>query len=229
MCGRYGVDISRLPARWGEVHETLSYQSWNVAPGQVVPILLPAEHGSGLALRTARWGLIPGWWKDATPPRSSFNARAETVSSKPMFRDAFRRRRCIVPAQFFYEWTPGLNGGRQPYLFQRRDGETLAFAGLWDSWRTPEGREVDSCCILTCAANALLGQLHDRMPVVIEADAIRTWLAGSPALAASLAVPAAPAVLKAHPVDRRVGNVRNNEPSLIEPVEAPALRNTDSA
>jgi putative SOS response-associated peptidase YedK len=222
MCGRYGVDLSLLPPAWGEWGPPLVWRSCNVAPGRRVPVLVagrPAEatHPSRQLL-TLRWGLIPPWWRQARPPAATFNARAETITSRPMFRQAFRHHRCIVPAQYFYEWGPGAPGDRQPFLIRRQDGHTLALAGLFSPAGALPGEPPGSCTILTCAANALIAPLHDRMPVVLDPEDLDTWLTGNPERASRLLVPAARGVLTGYPVDRRVGNVRNDDPSLTVPV-----------
>ncbi len=185
-----------------------------------------------------RWGLIPWWSKEATSGGRLFNARAESVSTKAAFRDAFRLRRAIIPADGFFEWhkehqrkehresesRPGEKS--QPYFFTRADGQPLALAGLWEVWRDPLGPDarsawITSCAIITTAAGPDVASVHDRMPVILEQEAIEPWLDPSEDLEVleALMQPAPAGTLAHHPVDRRVGNVANDEPGLLAPVD----------
>jgi len=213
--------------------------SWNVAPTDEVfgvrdrPARPEGEQESqreGTSeperlLMSFRWGLIPWWSKDATSGSRLFNARSETVATKPSFREAFRERRIIVPADGFYEWHKTKTGSRRPHYFSRADGEPLAFAGLAERWRekgAPQGTPyLRSCTVITTPGGADMAGIHDRMPVILDPATFDLWL--DPAnddaeeLLALLRPPPAGTVVH-HPVGPRVGNVRNNEPALIEPV-----------
>lgn len=152
---------------------------YNIAPTTTVDVVRQEEAGRGVT--GMRWGLVPVWWKKPlTELPSTFNARAEMVAEKPMFRDAFKKRRCIVPASGFYEWT-GEKGAKQPHLFSAADGApVLAFAGLWDRWRDPAAdEEVLSCTVIVSGASAWMTPYHDRMPVLLAGDQIGAWLDGS--------------------------------------------------
>lgn len=173
-----------------------------------------------------RWGLVPSWAKDPTMATKTFNARGETVASKPSFRSAFLSRRLVVVADGFYEWKP-VGKARTPYYFTRADGAPLAFAGLWETWRPPDdpetgerGEEVRSCTIITTEAGPDMGDIHHRIPVILELDALDEWLdpelRDKEALGAMLVAPPAGTVIH-HQVDRRVGNVRNDGVELTEP------------
>jgi putative SOS response-associated peptidase YedK len=173
-----------------------------------------------------RWGLIPSWSKDATSGGRLFNARAESVSSKASFREAFRSRRAVIPADGFFEWHKGPGGRSQPHFFSRADGQPLALAGLWEVWRDPIGDDdrsawITSCAIITTAAGPDVAPVHERMPVILEPEAIDAWLdpTEDAELLEALMQPAPAGTLVHHPVDRRVGNVANDEPGLIAPVD----------
>ena len=166
-----------------------------------------------------RWGLIPSWWtKTRKELPSTFNARAETITGRPMFRDAFRERRCIIPASGYYEWKP-TPIGKQPYYISARAGSILPFAGLWDEWHDPEsGEQIRSCTIIVTDSNALTRPIHDRMPVILVAAQQTAWLA-SAAAATELLRPAPNEMLQMWPVSRRVNRADNeNDPKLIEAI-----------
>jgi putative SOS response-associated peptidase YedK len=195
---------------------------WNLAPTQ--PALAARVWPDGRrTLSALRWGLIPFWSKEIDHRLSLFNARAETVAVKPAYRAAFRERRCLIPAEGFYEWR---SEGRikQPYLIRRRDRQPFAMAGLWERWRERsrvdgEPRQIDSCTIVVTDANEAIRPIHDRMPVVLPADAWETWLDPAnrdlPSLLGLLRpAPGADWVLE--PVTRRVNDARNDDPSLTE-------------
>ncbi|MCE4227002.1 SOS response-associated peptidase [Methylobacterium sp. C25] len=171
---------------WAQVHEAMSIigprgnlrARYNIAPTTTVAAVRQGEQGREIV--PMRWGLVPVWWKK--PLKSvpaTFNARAETVAEKPMFRDAFKKRRCIIPASGFYEWT-GEKGDKRPHLFTASDdAPVLAIAGLWDRWRDPEGEEMLSCTMVVTEPSDWMGPYHDRMPVILDGKQIDAWLDGS--------------------------------------------------
>lgn len=170
----------------------------------------------------ARWGLIPSWSKDPAIGAKTINARAETIAEKPSFKAAFRRRRCLVPADSFYEWvTPeGTRGGKQPYRIFFEDGDPLAFAGIWERWQGGDGSNVETLSIVTTEASPAIAPLHHRMPVILEPDSFRAWLTADPKEASPLMRPyAGGRVIAFHPVSTQVNNVRNDDASLWEPAE----------
>jgi putative SOS response-associated peptidase YedK len=218
MCGRFTQAYT-----WREVYEFYNLTgiarnlrpNYNVAPTQTVDVL--GRDGDGLKIRDMRWGLVPSWWKKPLKDLpSTINARSETVAEKPMFRSAFKRSRCLVPASGFYEWQ---RSGKEktPYHIHMANGAPMTFAGLWEIWTDPEnGEELRSCTILTTEANDFMAELHHRMPVILAADEFQVWLAGD---AASVLKACNDNLLAAHKVGAAVGNVRNNGPELLEPVE----------
>jgi putative SOS response-associated peptidase YedK len=192
---------------------------YNIAPTQEVLIVRLSAHGRREAVRL-RWGLVPSWAKDTTRAARCINARAETVDTLPTFRDAFMKRRCLVLASGFYEWRKVSAKEKQPHYITARDDKPMAFAGLWERW-TPKdgGQPVETFAIITTAANALLSPLHDRMPAILDEAKQTIWLgeknAAPPELKAMLR-PYPPERMQQWPVDKQVGNVKNDDPALIE-------------
>ena len=164
MCGRYASfeppeAIARLFRTTGAPPNVAP--SWNVAPGRQALVVRRHPQTGERHLDLLQWGLLPHWVKEGAAAPRPINARAETVATSPMFRDAFARRRALIPAQAFYEWQRTENGSKQPYAIARRDGETLAFAGVWEGWRSPEGEVLRSVAIIVTAANATMTPIHD--------------------------------------------------------------------
>jgi putative SOS response-associated peptidase YedK len=148
---------------------------YNIAPTQPV-ITVRKEHGKkSRQLTTMRWGLIPSWAKDMSIGNRTLNARSETITSTPAFRDSILTKRCLIPADAFYEWRK-IGSVKQPYCFEVGEGELFALAGLWDEWTSPDGEVIESCTILTTSANSLIGEMHDRMPVIVPLDKYDLWL-----------------------------------------------------
>ncbi|MBX3733747.1 MAG: SOS response-associated peptidase [Verrucomicrobiae bacterium] len=191
---------------------------FNIAPGQTAPVFR-IEEGS-LKVATLRWGLVPSWAKDEKFAFQCINARAETVATKPAFRSAFRRRRCLVPADGFYEWEVAAEGKR-PWRFTRPDGAVFEFAGLWEAWRDPagDGAPIETFTVLTTTPNSLAARVHDRMPVILSGPGAHTWLDpdASPDALLSLLKPAPDPLLTVSRVSTYVNNSRHEGPSCIEP------------
>jgi putative SOS response-associated peptidase YedK len=224
MCGRYLITSAPEAFRrlFGYPEQPNFPPRYNVAPTQPVPIVRLVDGCREFAL--VRWGLIPPWVKDPRQFSLLINARGESVNEKPAFRNAMRRRRCLFPADGFYEWKD--EGGRKrPYCVRPKDGEPIAFAGLWETWMGPNGEEMETAAIVTTAANRELGPLHERMPVVVSPDAFDLWLDCSKVDATTAAVAIAPApegVLEAYEISPAVNRTTNEGPELIEPVSAAA-------
>jgi putative SOS response-associated peptidase YedK len=229
MCGRYLIQTSPDEIRrvFDTVNDTPNWQpTWNMAPTQDGPVIRRHPTTGARNLDLLRWGLLPHWVRgDPKKTRQPINARAETVATAPMFRDAFRVRRCIVPIDGFYEWQvlPALSGpgGKQPHAVARKDGAIMALAGLWEGWRSPEGEVIRSYAVITTTAIDALGHLHERMPVVLEPEDWAAWLGEVDADPAALLRPSS-AEFRVWPVSTRVNSVRNNGPELIEPLEPAA-------
>jgi putative SOS response-associated peptidase YedK len=164
-------------------------------------------------LALARWGLVPSWAKDGAAGPPLINARAETVASKPSFRDAFKRRRCLIPADGFYEWRVMPDGAKQPYRIALADNGLFAFAGIWEQWRSDAGGDRDTCAIITTEANDRVRPIHHRMPVILAPEDYDIWLRGEPGAAAPLMRPHGGSLV-AYPVGRAVNNIRNDGPAL---------------
>jgi putative SOS response-associated peptidase YedK len=221
MCGRYvGLLPPEAIARLFRVSGPLPdiSPSWNVAPGQPAMVVRRHPESGERDLGVLAWGLVPHWTKDRKTARRPINARAETAVTSPMFRDAFARRRALVPAQAFYEWARREHGSRVPYAIARRDGETLALAGLWGGWRSPAAEVLRSFAIIVTAANATLATIHDRMPVIVEAGDWPLWLGEVEGDVGTLLRPAAENVLRVWLVGVRVNRPANNDADLLAPL-----------
>lgn len=218
MCGRYVLSID--PAALSEYFALAACEPyaprWNIPPGTDIPVIRRSPEGGRVA-HLLRWGLVPHWAKDKTIGQRLTNARAESVTDKPAFRSAFARRRCLIPADGFYEWKAE-GKCKQPYYISLRDGSPLAMAGLWESWTSPTGEILRSCAIITTAANALMQPIHDRMPAIIAPEHWQDWLAAPPEAVSHLLAPFPSEPLQAWPVDRRVSKASNDDPGLIEPL-----------
>ena len=228
MCGRTTSTTSRdTVARLLGVDEVDAPElplRWNVAPTQPVYAAATSSAGSR-KLRALRWGLVPNWAKNPSIGSRLINARAETLLQRPAFRSLIVGRRALLPVSGFYEWqrpAPGEPGTRQPYYFQRHNGEPLVLAGLWDIWYDADGRPLRTCTIITTAANGVMAPVHHRMPVVLASSAWDEWLDRaplSPHRLAELLAPAPEGLLAVHPVTTAVNDVRRDGPELVEPVE----------
>jgi len=223
MCGRFALYSDKVTlARHFEVDEPPDLlPRYNIAPTQNIPIV--REEGGNRRFALARWGLIPHWAQDKKIGYSMINARAETVASKPAFRNAFKHRRCLIPADGFFEWQviPG-SKVKQPWFIVLRDRETMAFAGLWEQWRNPEGEQLESCSIIVTDANELMRPIHDRMPVILAPEDWDAWLEsdGKDAQAKqSLLEPYPAEDMAARPVSAKVNSPRNDSVECVEALE----------
>jgi putative SOS response-associated peptidase YedK len=223
MCGRYALiqPPGALRALFGFEERPGFPPRYNVAPGQPVPVV--RREGTRRHFMLVCWGLIPSWAKEE-PKTPIINARAETCAEKPSFRGPFRHRRCLMPADGFYEWKPGRGRAKQPYFIRRRDGKPFAMAALWDVWMAGNGSEIDTCAVITVAANATLAPIHGRMPAILDEAEWEAWLdpSTSPKDLMALLKPAPDGLLEAVPVGTRINTAGNEGPALIEPVPASA-------
>src|SRR5471032_2768383 len=216
MCGRYTITVTPevLRALFGYAEQPNFPPRYNVAPSQPIPIVRLVDVKRHFAL--VRWGLLPSWVKDPKKFTLLINARGETVVEKPAFRAAMKRRRCLIPADGFYEWQAG-GARKQPYLIRQKSGEPFAFAGLWETWMGPNGEELETAPIVTTAANKTLAPIHDRMPVIVPPNAFDLWLDSAnvdPVTASALIVPAPENLLEAYPVSTDINRVANDNSKL---------------
>ena len=222
MCGRFTLFEADtiLSKEFGVSGVPLLSPRYNIAPSQAVAAVRASPAGAGRELALLRWGLIPSWSKDPAIGNRLINARAETVREKPSFRNAFRRHRCLIPASGFYEWLRQ-ERGKQPYYVRMRDARIFAFAGLWDRWESPEKGLIETCTILTTAANAVLAPIHDRMPVILPAGEYARWLDPTLQDADSLAPLLAsfpPGEMEAFPVSPRVNAPTTDDEKCVAPL-----------
>ena len=225
MCGRARIssDVSEIKIAFSiPPHRPTSNlpATWNLAPTDQAAVVRLDTKAGERSLDAMRWGLIPYWAKDINIGYSTINAKCEGIETKPAFREAFKRRRCLVPIDSFYEWKK-IGKEKQPYAIGLADGRIMALAGLWETWRSPEGETVRSFTIVTTSPNALCAEIHDRMPVIFKPEVWSVWLGEDPADASQLKALLAPypaEEMTSWPVSPRVGNVKNNDPALIEPI-----------
>jgi putative SOS response-associated peptidase YedK len=224
MCGRY-----RLSRRKQLIEEYFESAPWdddwnprfNIAPTQQVPVVRQHPKEPIRQLSLMKWGLIPHWAKDPSIATSTINAKSETAATRPAFRDPLKYRRCLIPADAFYEWKR--NGtSKQPYCFEVNAGELFAFAGIWDGWKNAEGQWVKSCSILTTTPNAMTSAIHDRMPVILHPDSYGLWL--DPGMhnvtaISELLKPFDARLMRCYPVSTRINHVANDDEECSRPVE----------
>jgi putative SOS response-associated peptidase YedK len=226
MCGRYA---SFLPAEFiAQLFATVNPlpnlgPTWNMAPTMDAPVIWRHSRGER-HLDVLKWGLVPYFTKDPKKARKPINARSETISKSGMFREAFVKRRCLVPAPVYYEWRDDPDG-KTPFAVARVDGDPVAFGGIWEKWRSPEGERLHTFATITTDANNLLAAIQDRMPVIIERDDWPLWLGETEGDVRALLRPAAEDTLRFWPIGKAVGRVKNDGPELLEPVTltAPTL------
>ncbi|GMR08667.1 MAG: SOS response-associated peptidase [Gammaproteobacteria bacterium] len=224
MCGRFTLSSSaEVLEEYFELDSAPQglMPRYNIAPAQAVAIIRQVE-GLGRHMDSVRWGLIPSWSKEAAIGHHLINARAETVAEKPSFRAAFKRRRCLVPADGFYEWKP-VHGRKQPYWIGLQDRPPLGLAGLWEHWEDPDsGEHIETCAIITTQANRQMRDIHPRMPVILPKSAYTAWLAvDSPAdVLHDLLLPYPEPTLISYPVSRSLNNPQNDTQELLLPVDA---------
>jgi putative SOS response-associated peptidase YedK len=224
MCGRYVIKapVSQLATMFDLIDVPKLTPRYNVSPTQSVPAIRLKPEKKERELAMFKWGLIPSWAKDPAIGNRLINARADSVAQKPSFRSAFKRRRCLMVADGFYEWQK-TNGKKQPYFIGLKDDAPFAFAGLWEHWEEPEGEPVESCAIITTDANDLVKEIHNRMPVILKKKDYELWLdqeMQDPDKLQKLLVPFSAKEMKAYPVSLMVNNPKNENPKCIEPMDA---------
>ena len=220
MCGRYELHThpAAIALAFGLGTPPTLAPRYNIAPTQDVPVVRRSQAGPR-ELVTMRWGLVPRWAKDPSIGTKMINARSETIAEKPSFRIAFRRHRCLLPADGFYEWKVNPAGGKQPIHLGMKDGAMFAFAGLAERWLSPQGEVLDTCTIITTEANALLSPLHDRMPVIVGVPDYERWLDVANTEVTDLFTPYPADAMMWYPVSTRVNSVRNDDAALVDPTD----------
>ena len=224
MCGRYTLTAEGQTVAdfFGLLEEPDLEPRYNIAPTQQIPVVLEDASSEGRTLEMMHWGLIPSWSKDPSIGARMINARAETVSEKPSYRSAFKRRRCLIVADGFYEWKK-TDDGKQPYYLRLKDELPFGFAGLWESWSMDGGEELRSATIITTEPNEMAAEIHNRMPVILPPDLYDAWLEpdnDDQEELLSMLTPASPPAdeMEAYPVSKRVNRPANDEPGVLEPV-----------
>jgi putative SOS response-associated peptidase YedK len=224
MCGRY-----RLSRRKQIIEEHFDTSRWdddwepryNIAPTQPIAVIRQHPKEPVRQISIMRWGLIPSWARDASIASRTINAKAETAATKAAFRDPIRFRRCLIPADGFYEWVRR-GTSKQPFCFEVNDGELFAFAGLWDGWKDSNGKWVKTCSILTTTPNAVTSTVHDRMPVILDPDNYDLWLdpgMQNVAAVSELLKPYDASLMRCYPTSSRVNNVVNDDAECSQPIE----------
>src|SRR5579864_8743636 len=224
MCGRY-----RLSRRKQIIEEHFDCDPWdedwnpryNVAPTQPVPVIRQHPKEPIRQVSTMGWGLIPHWAKSPSGAAGMINARSETAATKPAFRDPLKLRRCLIPADGFYEWARK-GASKQPFCFEVNDGELFAFAGLWDGWKDASGNWIKSRSILTTTPNAVTSAFHDRIPVILDPDSYDLWLdpgMNNVEVVSELMKPYEARLMRCYPVSSRVNHVANDDEECSRPVE----------
>jgi putative SOS response-associated peptidase YedK len=223
MCGRYTLhtDFETLKKHFQVLAQSDELTPrFNIAPSQSVAAVRRGAQGRELAI--LRWGLVPFWAKDSKIGYRTINARAETVAVKPAFRAAFRQRRCLIPADGFYEWK-SQSGGKQPYYIRLKHNNLFAFAGLWEHWKSETGEILESCTIIVTHANELVDSIHDRMPVILHPNDYETWLSPWESATdhlAALLKPYPAEQMTAYSVSTGVNNPKHEDSSCIEPLKS---------
>lgn len=224
MCGRFTLALFKKNAQQGFAQtfrlsdEPDLSSRYNIAPSQDIAVVVE-DSGQSRQLEWMQWGLIPSWAKDPKIGNKLINARGETVSEKPSFRAAFKRRRCLIPANGFYEWQR-TEGKKQPYYFYLAENQPFAFAGLWEHWQDASGSEIHTCTIITTTANDLMEPIHDRMPVILEPEDYDQWLdleLQDPGQLQPLLRPYVLSNLRCHAVSSKVNRPQSDDPECIEP------------
>ena len=230
MCGRYR--ISRRKQLVEEYFESAPWDDdwsprYNIAPTQPVPVIRQNPKEPVRQLSLMKWGLVPHWAKDSSGAAGMINARSETAATKPAFRDPLKHRRCLIPADGFYEWKRD-GKTKQPFCFEVNQGQLFAFAGLWDRWKDPNGNWMKTCSILTTTPNAVTAAVHDRMPVILAADSYDLWLdpgMTDAQIVSELLRPCDSGQMRCYPVSSRMNHVANDDAECSAPVELAETQN----
>ena len=236
MCGRYALNISGddLALEYNANNPNSSYlaSNWNISPTTTIPFISESKNGSATRdINLASWGLIPSWAKDSSRQANAINARVESISEKPTFREAFKSRRCLVPVSGYYEWATELGQYRpkQPFFISNKESKTLAIAGIYEEWINPESnRSLTTAAIITRSAVGVVAPIHNRMPVILPSQLWDTWLNPDQLSKSEVAdylhmidLPKPDEQLRFWPVTEEVNNARNSGPALAHPIALP--------
>jgi putative SOS response-associated peptidase YedK len=218
MCGRFAIDIEKpvFERRFHIRQLTIKLEPhYNVTPGMFLPTVIRLSPNRAVLMK---WGLIPHWSREFRVKFSNINARAESIEHSPAYRVPFRRSRCLIPAIGFYEWALLSDGTKWPYFFKLKDRTEFAFAGIWDMWKDAEGVEFQTCAIITCPANSVVGKIHPRMPVVLREDDEELWLSDTEDTTTlkALLTPYSASDMTGHRVELRVNNPQNDDARLVD-------------
>lgn len=222
MCGRYTITVTfeQLLAYFAIEEAGVPFHTprYNVAPGQLIPAVI--HDGEQLRIGQLKWGLIPNWAKDAKLAYKMINARAETVHERSAYKVPFQRKRCLIPADGFYEWMASRNGGKQPMRIVLKSRSIFSFAGLYDTWLSPEGEKISTCTIITTEPNELVKPIHNRMPVILDEKNEQKWLEldQQPDVLHAMLKPYDADDMYAYPVSPLVGHVKNDSEACIEEI-----------
>jgi putative SOS response-associated peptidase YedK len=230
MCGRYR--LSRRKQIIEEHFETANWQEdwsprFNIAPTQPVPVIRQHPKEPVRQISIMKWGLIPNWAKDPSIATGTINAKSETAATKPTFRDPLRFRRCLIPADGFYEWKK-CGTSKQPYCFEVNESELFAFAGLWDGWKNAEGQWLKTCTILTTTPNAVTSTVHDRMPVILDCESYDLWLdpgMNDTRIVSELLKPYDARLVRSYPISTRINRVENDDEDCARRIELSETQN----
>jgi putative SOS response-associated peptidase YedK len=226
MCGRYRLSRRKqiIEAHFSSASGEEDWNPrYNIAPTQLVPVIRQNPKQPIRELSLLRWGLIPNWMKDSSGAAMMINARSETAGTKPAFRDALKSRRCLIPADGFYEWQR-VGKTKQPYCFEVGNAQMFAFAGIWDRWKDPSGTWVKTCSILTTTPNVVTSAVHDRMPVILDPDSYDLWLdpgVQDASWACELLKPYDAQLMRCYPISTRINHVANDDEECSTPLELP--------
>lgn len=231
MCGRYRLTAKERYIRdhFGLDDDPAWTPRWNIAPTQPIPTIRQHRSETKRTFGLMRWGLVPHWAKEPSIALKTINAMSETAAEKPAFRDAMRWRRCLIPADGFYEWLKIGRREKQPYNMGMIDDALFAFAGLWERWRSPAGEEVQTCTILTTEPNVLVAPIHDRMPVILRPEDYELWLdpgVVNPNRVSDCLQPFDARLMKKYPVSARVNRSENDGPECGQEITPPHAAQT---
>lgn len=216
MCGRFALKAppAELVQRF-DLDECVDLKPrYNIPPGTDIAAIRLSPEGKRV-LHLLRWGLVPHWAKDPSIGNKLNNARGESITEKPSFRDAFKRRRCLIPADGFFEWQ-AQGKVKQPFYISLKSGEPMAMAGLWESWKAPDGAILRTCCVITTGPNAVMQPIHDRMPVIVAPEDWARWLSAPVEEVEELVQPYAPEQMQGWAVDRRVSRTGDDDAALVQ-------------